>query len=266
MARHDPADAAAKTHPGVRDYASRLEVDALRGARIGIRRDYSGAGNMGVQEIFEEVVETLGEMGATVVDPVDLEIPESVFDAEYEVLLYEFKADLNAYLAAGVIDPAVDTLAKIIEFNQLNVDRVMPWFGQEIFLLAESKGSLDDPAYSRALEESHVAVSRLIDEIMQENDLDAIIAPTNGPTWTTDLVNGDQWGSESVSSSSAAAVSGYPAVTIPMGEIHGLPIGLSFLGLPLTESELLGFAYALEQRLGAWEAPSLRPNVEIPAD
>jgi len=142
----------------------------------------------------------------------------------------------------------------------------MPWFGQEIFLEAEAKGGLDDPAYRQALEESHQAVAKLIDEVMREHELDALIAPTNGPTWTTDLVNGDSWGSQSVSSSSAAAISGYPAITIPMGEIHGLPIGLSFLGGPYTEGDLLGFAYALEQKLGAVRTPSLRADVEASAD
>ena len=256
MAVHDPADAAATDHPGAKDYTGKLEIDALRGARVGVRRDYSGAkGDPRVKEIFDAVVETLNELGATVVDPVNLEIPEAAFDAEYEVLLYEFKADLNAYLAAGEVDTAVDTLAKIIDFNREHADRVMPWFGQEIFEQAETKSSLEDSAYLKALEESHVVVSKLIDKVMQEKDLDAIIAPTNGPTWTTDLVNGDHWSGNSVSSSSAAAVSGYPAITIPMGEIHGLPIGLSLLGLPYTEAELAAFAYALEQKMEARREP-----------
>jgi len=262
MAIHDPADAAAQDHPGVRDYTEKLEIDALQGARIGVVRDYGGAGNRAVKEIFDAVVETLTELGATVVDPVELEIPDSANDAEYEVLLYEFKADLNAYLAASGVDPVVDTLAKLIEFNQQNADRVMPWFGQEIFLKAEAKSGLDDPAYQKALEESHEAVAKLIEKVLQEHGLDALVAPTNGPTWTTDLVNGDSWGSQSVSSSSAAAISGYPAITLPMGEIHGLPIGVSFLGKPYSEVELLGAAYALEQKLGVGQKPSLRPTIE----
>lgn len=262
MAVHDPADAAATDHPGAKDYTGKLEIDALRGARIGVRRDYSGAkGDPRVKEIFDAVVETLNELGATVVDPVNLEIPDAADDAEYEVLLYEFKADLNAYLAASEVDPTVDTLAKLIDFNREYADRVMPWFGQEIFEKAESKGSLAEPDYLKALEESHVAVSKLLDQVMHENDLDAIIAPTNGPTWTTDLVNGDHWSGNSVSSSSAAAVSGYPAITIPMGEIHGLPIGLSLLGLPYTEAELAAFAYALEQKLEARREPDFSQTV-----
>jgi amidase len=262
MAIHDPADVAASDHPGVRDYTEKLEIDALQGTRIGVVRDYGGAGNGGVKEIFDGVVKTLAELGATVVDPIELGIPDSAHDAEYEVLLYEFKADLNSYLAASGVDPTVDTLAKLIEFNQQNADRVMPWFGQEIFLKAEAKGGLDDPAYRKALEESHEAVAKIIEKVMGEHDLDALIAPTNGPTWTTDLVNGDQWGSQSVSSSSAAAISGNPAITIPMGEIHGLPIGLSLLGLPYTETELVAFAFALEQNLEARRVPDFSRSVE----
>jgi len=194
------------------------------------------------------------------------EIPDAAYDGEYEVLLFEFKADLNAYLAAGGVDPSVDTLAELIEFNRQHADQVMPWFGQEIFEQSQAKGPLNDPAYLKALDQSYLQVSKLIEKVMQENDLDAIIAPTNSPAWTTDLVNGDHWGGDTVSSSSPAAISGYPAITLPMGAIHGLPIGLSFLGLPFTESELLGFAYALEQRLGAWQAPSYRPDIEAPAN
>ena len=267
MASHDPSDPAAASHPGVEDYTVKLSSDALRGARIGILRDYDGAdGNPRVKEILQGVVKALTELGATVVDPVELKIPEDTFDAEYEVLLFEFKADLNSYLAAGGVEPGVDTLAEIIEFNRVHAERVMPWFGQEIFELAEAKGPLTDPAYKKALEDSHLQVSRLIEAVMGEHDLDAIIAPTNSPAWTTDLVNGDHWGENTVSSSSPAAVSGYPAITLPIGAIHGLPIGLSFLGLPYTESKLLGFAYALEQKAEAWRSPSLRPGVEVSTD
>ena len=267
MAIHDPGDPAATDHPGVRDYTAKLSPVALRGARIGVSRDYSGAdGDLQVKGIFDGVVATLTELGATLVDPVKLEIPEAAYDAEYEVLLFEFKADLNAYLAAGGVDPSVDTLAELIEFNRQHADQVMPWFGQEIIEQSQAKGPLNDPAYLKALDQSYLQVSKLIEKVMQENDLDAIIAPTNSPAWTTDLVNGDHWGGDTVSSSSPAAISGYPAITLPMGAIHGLPIGLSFLGLPFTESELLGFAYTLEQRLGAWQAPSYRPDIEAPAN
>jgi amidase len=265
MARKDPSDPAVEGHPISVDYAARLDSDALKGARIGVVRDYAGAeGNPRVGEIFDAAIKSFSQAGATLVDPVDLEIPDEAYDAEYEVLLFEFKTDLNAYLAEAGADPGVDTLAGIIGFNRAHADRVMPWFGQEIFEKAVSKGSLDDPAYLKALKESHEVVAKHIDRVMREHDLDAIIAPTNGPSWTTDLVNGDHWGSNSVSSSSPAAISGYPAVTIPMGEVHGLPIGLSFLGLPFKEDRLLGLAYSAEARLGTLRMPRFRPATEAP--
>jgi len=263
MASHDSSDPAASDHPGVRDYTAKLSTDALRGARIGIWRGYDGADDSPrIDEIFGNAIEALGQLGAIVVDPVKLEILEEAGDAEYEVLLFEFKADLNRYLAAGGVDPAVDTLAEIIEFNREHAELVMPWFGQEIFELAEAKGPLSDPEYKTALENSHVLVSGLIDAVMQEHDLDALIAPTNSPAWSTDLVYGDRW-SGFVGSSSPAAVSGYPAITIPMGEIHGLPIGVSLFGLPYTESDLIAFAYALEQKLDARQPPRFSSSVDI---
>ncbi len=266
MAAHDPEDAAATDHPGPRDYTRGLTEGALEGARIGVWRSYSGKDEPRVKEIFDRAVQTLSSLGATVVDPIDLKIPDAAYDAEYEVLLYEFKADLNAYLAAGGVDPAVNTLAELIEFNRQHADQVMPWFGQEIFEAAEGKGPLTDAAYLDALQASHVQISQLIDRVMDEHDLDALVAPTNSPTWTTDLVNGDHWGSGTVSSSSAAAISGYPAVTLPVGNIHGLPIGISLLGRPYSEPELVGYAFALEQRLAAWREPTFRGTVEESAD
>ena len=263
MAARDPSDPASAGHPGTPDYTAKLASRSLTGVRVGVRRDFSGAdSNPRVNAIFDKAVGVLRNLGATVVDPVEFEIPEEGFDAEYEVLLYEFKANLNRYLEEGGVDPAVDTLAELMEFNRRHADRVMPWFGQEIFEKAVAMGTLDDPEYKKALETSHVQIGQAIKKVMEDQDLDVVVAPTNGPAWSTDLVNGDHWGSDSVSSSSLAAVSGFPAITIPMGEIHGLPIGISFLGLPFSELKLIGFAYALEQSLDAWRAPSLRSGVE----
>ena len=262
MATHDPADPAAAEHPGVRDYTSGLRADGLHDARIGVWRGYSGAGdNPAVSAIFEHAIEAIQSAGAEVVDPVELEIPDEASDAEYEVLLFEFKADLNQYLAAAGVDSGVDTLADLIEFNRQNEADVMPWFGQEIFEKAEAKGSLDDPAYLKALRDSHDQVSRLLSDLMEKHDLDALIAPTNGPAWSTDLVHGDRWNGF-IGSSSPAAISGFPSVTLPMGQIHRLPIGISIIGLPYTEGKLISFAYALEQRLEAWSPPALRSSVE----
>jgi len=259
MSEKDPDDSAATGHPGPQDYAADLDAGALDGRRIGVWRGYWGSEkSLKVGAIFDEVVSTLGRLGATVIDPVELEIADEAYDAEYEVLLYEFKADLNQYLAGSGVDPSVDSLAELIEFNRANADAVMPWFGQEDFEKAEAKGSLSDPAYLEALETSHIQVAKLIDALFANHDLDAVIAPTNGPSWVTDWVNGDSFG---LSSSSPAAISGYPAVTIPMGEIHGLPIGVTLMGTPFSEKKLIALAYALEQKLRARRNPGFRESL-----
>ncbi|MCG6949494.1 MAG: amidase [Acidobacteria bacterium] len=259
ISEKDPDDAASDGHPGPTDYAADLDRNALEGRRIGVWRGYWGAkGNPKVAAIFDQVVANLTQLGATVVDPVELEIPDEANDSEYEVLLYEFKDDLNRYLAGSNVDRSVDTLTELIEFNRANADAVMPWFGQEDFEKAEAKGPLSDPEYREALEASHVQVAKLIDSLFDSHHLDAVIAPTNGPSWVTDWVNGDSF---SLSSSSAAAVSGYPAVTIPMGEIHGLPIGVSLIGTPYSEKQLIGLAYALEQKLQARRNPDFRKSM-----
>jgi len=259
MSEKDLKDPAAAGHPGPEDYSVGLDAGALEGRRIGVWRAYYGADdNPREAAIFDEVVAILGRLGATVVDPVELELPEEVYDAEYEVLLYEFKTDLNRYLAGSDVDPSVDTLAELIEYNTANADTVMPWFGQQDFEKAEAKGPLSDPAYLEALETSHIQVAKIIDSLLESQDLDAVIAPTNGPSWVTDWVNGDSF---SLSSSSPAAISGYPAVTIPMGEIHGLPIGVTLIGAPYSEKKLIGLAYALEQKLQARRNPRFRESL-----
>ena len=256
---NDRDDSAAVGHPDPMDYAADLGVGALEGRRIGVWRGYYGADESSrVTEIFDQVVAILGQLGATVVDPAELEIPDEVYDAEYEVLLFEFKTDLNAYLAGSGVDPSVDTLAKLIEFNRAHADEVMPWFGQQDFEKAEAKGPLSDPEYGKALESSHVQVAKIIDSLLEDQNLDAVIAPTNGPSWVTDWVNGDRF---SVGSSSPAAISGFPAVTIPMGEIHGLPIGVTLMGRPYSEKKLIELAYALEHALEARRDPGFRESV-----
>jgi amidase len=259
ISEKDSGDSAAVGHPGPEDYAADLDAKALKGRRIGIWRGYWGAEESPkVAAIFDQVVAILGQLGATVVDPVELEMPDEVYDAEFEVLLYEFKTDLNLYLAGSGVDPSVDTLSELIDFNRANADAVMPWFGQEDFEQAEAKGPLSDKEYLEALEASHVQVAKLIDSLFESHDLDAVIAPTNGPSWVTDWVNGDSF---SLSSSSPAAISGYPAVTLPMGEIHGLPIGVTLMGTPYSEKKLVGLAYALEQKLQARRNPGFRKSL-----
>ena len=225
------------------DYAANLSKEALQGARIGVYRNHSGAGNdVRVDAIVAETIATLEALGAEVVDPVEIDT-EGMSAAQREVLYYEFKADLNAYLESS--GAPIASLADIIEFNEAHAETVMPFFGQERMLAAQSKGSLDDPEYLAALATSKRIAQTGIDQALSEHGLDALIAPTRGPAWMTDNVSGDH--SSGISSSSLAAVSGYASITVPAGDILGLPIGISLIGAEFSDAKLIQFAYALEQ-------------------
>ncbi len=243
IAAKDPQDpAAASRGEAVPDYAAALDDNALHGKRIGVLRSFYGAGeDPRIGEILDASIEVLSANGAEIVDPVEVDT-DGLSDAEYEVLLYEFKADLNAYLVSS--GAPVRSLAEIIAFNETNAATVMPFFGQEIMELAQSKGPLTEAAYAEALETSKRLAREALDRALEEHDLDALVAPTNGPAWLTDHVLSDRF---SVSSSSLAAVSGYAAVTVPAGFISGLPIGISFIGGPFSEALLIGMAYDFEQ-------------------
>jgi amidase len=253
LAAKDPSDPAAGNHPGtVRDYTEGLSEDALEGKRIGVLRTYSGAGrDARVDAILEESIALMAAKGAEIVDPVEIDT-EGMGDAEYEVLLYEFKADLNSYLASS--NATYKSLEEIIAFNTENASAVMPFFGQDIMELAQSKGPSTDPAYLGALERSRRIARDGIDNALKSHDLDVLIAPSNGPAWMTDHVNSDHF---SIGSSSLAAVSGYANVTVPAGFIFGLPIGLSFIGPAYSEMELIRIAYAFEQASKARKPPAL---------
>ena len=240
----DPADPLADAFPAtVPDFASNLTTGALEGARIGVYRNHDGAGNdVRVDAIVDETIATLESLGAEVVDPVEIDTA-GMSAAQREVLYYEFKADLNAYLESS--GAPVSSLAEIIEFNEANADTVMPFFGQERMLAAQEKGNLAEPEYREALATSKRIARTAIDVTLAELDLDALIAPTRGAAWMTDNVNGDH--SSGISSSSLAAISGYASVTVPAGDILGLPIGISFIGREFSDARLIRFAYALEQ-------------------
>jgi amidase len=175
-----------------------------------------------------------------------------MYDAEYEVLLYEFRADLNTYLQSS--DAPVTSLADLIAYNDANAETVMSIFGQEIFHEAEAKGPLTEAAYLEALETSKSISQSAIKSLVAEHNLDALIAPTNGPAWLIDPINGDSFG---IGSSSLAAISGYPSVTVPAGFVVGLPIGVSFVALPWNEKQLIEIAYAFEQTTGVRKPPDL---------
>ncbi|HYE13281.1 MAG TPA: amidase, partial [Pyrinomonadaceae bacterium] len=243
------------------DFARSLDPAALRGARIGVARKSFGF-NDRVDKLMEEALDVMKRSGAVLVDPADLPTHGKFDDSEFEVLLYEFKADLNKYLAS--LAPGGDhprTLAGLIEFNERNSDREMPYFGQEIFIRAEKKGPLTERAYRAALRKNHLlARAQGIDAVMRRHRLDAIVAPTGGPAWTTDLVNGDHF---SGGSSSPAAVAGYPNITVPAGFVHGLPVGISFFGRAFTEARLIGLAYAYEQLTKHRQPPRLSPGAGL---
>lgn len=244
MVGADPADPLAGSFPDtVPDFAGNLSKDALSGKRIGVYRGHSGAGNDArVDAIVADTIATLASLGAEIVDPVEIDT-EGMSDASREVLYYEFKADLNKYLKDS--GAAMKSMADIIEFNDANAEAVMPFFGQERMLAAQAKGPLSDPEYLKALETSKRIAQAGINAALAEHRLDALIAPTRGPAWMTDNVSGDR--SSGISSSSLAAVSGYASITLPAGDILGLPIGISFIGAEFSDARLIQFAFALEQ-------------------
>lgn len=259
----DPADAATKDSEGhgLVDYREFLKPDGLRGARIGILRARSFNFAKKLDPILQNAVEAMKREGAEVVDPIEFPTLGKTDDSEYEVLLYEFKADLEAYFAARP-GAAVRSLTDLMAFNDKNADREMPFFGQEILEQAAKKGPLTDKAYLDALAKNHKLMrEKGIDAVLAEHKLDALIVLTNGPAHMTDLINGDSF---SGSSSSPAAVAGYPTITLPAGWVNGLPVGISFIGKAWSEPVLIKFAYGLERALGMRKAPRLLPSAELP--
>ncbi|MFA9388224.1 MAG: amidase [Prolixibacteraceae bacterium] len=226
----------------ITDYTQFLDPDGLKGKRIGIARQLFGF-NAQVDEQLNKSLEILKKQGAVLVDDLEFKERSEWNNAEWEVLLYELKADLNNYLAEHPNAP-VKTLEEIIQYNIEHADVEMPWFGQEIFVEAQQKGDLNEEEYLSALKTSKELSRNAINKTMDENQLDAIIAPTNGPAWTIDWVNGDNYGG---GSSDFAAISGYPNITVPAGYVHEIPLGLSFFGRAWSEPVLIEIAYAYEQ-------------------
>jgi amidase len=254
----DEATAVAEGH--IADYTAALDPEALKGARLGVAREMAGF-LPAVDALLEEAVAELERQGAEIVDPVDVPHRKELDDPEYEVLLYEFKADLNSYLASLGPGAPVKTLEEAIAFNEAHRDREMPYFGQEIFHQAQEKGPLTSPGYRTALETCRrLSRQEGLDAVLGEHRLDALVAPTGSPAWPTDLVNGDHFLG---GSSSLAAVSGYPNITVPMGLVFGLPVGLSFMGRAWTESRLIALGYAFEQATQHRRAPRFLPTVDL---
>src|SRR5579862_1189708 len=261
----DPADPATAASAGrsYQDYAQFCDVRGLKSARIGVARKYFGF-NDAVDALMEQSIELMKQEGATVVDPADIETLGKFDESELLVMMYELKADLNAYLARRGPDSAVHTLKEIIEFNDRNRAKEMQYFGQDLFLKAEAKGPLTDKAYLDALERNHqLARTEGIDATMDKFHLDALVAPTGGPAWITDLLNGDHVAG---GSSNAAAVAGYPNVNVTAGFISGLPVGISFFGRAWSEPTLIRLAFAFEQATKARQAPRFLPTIHIESD
>ena len=256
----DPRDSATANSQGksLSDYVQFCAPNGLKGARIGVARKYFGF-NDAVDALMEQSLDVMKKQGATLIDPADIETLGKFDKSELLVFLYELKADLNAYLSTLGPNAPVKTLKEVIDFNQRNRQKEMPYFGQDLFLKAEAKGPLTEQAYLDALETNHrLARTEGIDATMEKYHLDAIVAPTGGPAWLTDLVDGDH---DSGGSSNAAAVAGYPNINVTAGFISGLPVGISFFGRAWSEPILIRLAYAFEQATKARQAPRFLPTI-----
>ena len=242
------------------DYTKYLIADGLRGARIGVARKFFGFSES-VDKLMAECLTSMKAHGATLIDPADIPNADKYGAAEFDVMLYEFKADLNHYLAELGPDAPIQTLKDLIAFNIHHADREMPFFGQDLLIKAQGKGPLTSKAYLAALAKCRrYSRAEGIDEVMQKHRLDAIVAPTGGPPWTTDPVNGDHF---SGGCTSPPAVAGYPHITVPAGFIYGLPVGISFIGTAYSEPTLLKLAYAFEQATKHRKSPRFLATVEL---
>lgn len=255
----DPASVAAQGHIAS-DYTQFLDAGGLRGARIGVVRKYAGF-NADVDRLLDDAIAAMKHAGAEVVDPVEIPTIGKFDDAELQVLLFEFKGDLNRYLAWLGASTQVHTLADIIKFNDAHREQEMPYFGQDLLLQSEAKGPLTTPEYLKALDDCRrQSRTEGIDAAMDKSKLDALIAPTGGPAWTTDLLNGDHTVG---GSSTLAAVAGYPNINVPMGFTFGMPVGLSFFGRAWSEPTLIRLAYAYEQLTNARKPPKFLPAADL---
>lgn len=239
----DEATAAARPHAS-RVYTDALKEDAMKGARIGVARRSFGF-HSGTDDIVEEALGAMRMAGAELVDPIDVAFPRALFDDILEVMFFEMKAGLNAYLAELPSDDGPMTLADVIAFNEAHAERVMPHFDQELLIEAQRRGTLEDAHYRSALAAiRRAAREEGIDRAVAEHRLDAIVAPSGSPAWLTDHVLGDHFVG---GSATLAAMAGYPNITVPAGQVRGLPVGLSLFGPAWSEPKLLGLAHVFEQ-------------------
>jgi len=257
----DPRDSATSSSAtrGQTDYTKFLDPNGLRGARIGVARTKFFGYSDVTDKIVNDAIDAMKASGAVIVDPANIETAGKFDDSEFDVLLYEFKADLNSYLASLGPRAPVKSLQDIIAYNDAHKDQEMPYFGQEIMIQAQAKGPLTEKKYLDALA-SNLKMSRAdgIDATMDKYKLDAIVAPTGSPAWPTDLINGDHF---TGASSTPAAVAGYPNINVPAGLSHGLPVGISFFGRAYSEPTLIRIAYAYEQATKQRRSPQFIPTL-----
>jgi amidase len=261
LAGTDATDPATATAPAsVPDYTKALDPNGLKGARIGVARAVFGSPEG--DRLVNVALDVLKAQGAVLVDPIEIPHMRDYGDQEFTVLLYELKSDLNAYLAGLGATAKMKTLADVIAFNDAHKDTEMPYFGQETFIQAQDKGPLTDDAYIEALAHCRrLSRTEGVDVAFAKDKLDAIVAPTGGPAWLIDLVNGDCSGAGG--NSSIAAVAGYPTITVPVGYSYGLPVGMSFIGKPWTEATLIKLAYAYEQAAKPRKPPRFLPTADL---
>lgn len=255
----DPASARSNAALAKEDFTRFLDPAALKGARIGVARNFFGW-HRRIDAVMEGALKILRDQGAELVDPASLPGRAALGDAEYQLMLYEFKAGLNVWFAALGADAPVKSVAELIAFNQRNANRELKFFGQETLIEAEAKGPLTEARYLEAVAKARKwARDDGIDAVMDQHRLDALVAPTTGPAHALDLLSGDRgFGG----SSSYAAVAGYPAITLPAGTIFGLPMGLTFFGRAWSEGKLLGLAHAFELASKARQSPKFLPSFD----
>ena len=257
----DPASSE-NPHPEGFDYTKFLDSNGLKGARIGVARDVYFGYSTKADAIIEEAIKELRSLGAEIIDPTNIPTAKQMSESQSEmvVLLHEFKADLNSYLADLESSP-VRSLEEIIAFNEAHAAEELPYFGQELLLRAQETTGLDDPTYLCALEENHrFSRQEGIDAIMEQYHLDALIMPTGAPAWCIDVIDGDH---PLGGSSQPAALAGYPAITVPAGFIFELPVGLTFMGRAYSEATLIRLAYAFEQGTHARRTPRYLDTIEV---